>query len=708
MPDEHIFYHNRSNAYRELSEIAKALDDANKCIELQPGYAWGYICKGRVFEKKKELSMAGRIYKEAFKICKQKDPLKRAILGLSKKLKDEGDKLFDNGEYDKAIKFDDALIDLEPNNPHHYRQRSITYRKLGKCQESLQDGNKCIELKQDWDEGYIVKGRAYVKRRSFQSAIKVYETGLQYCVKKDTLNNEIDLLLKGWKKQLGRIFTTQELTDRLIYGYIRAQIDIKVITHDVIQIIAIFHGLYYMAGWMRMTMKEVSLLKVGDKVDYRNKSGKFIYSTVSQKSGDRLRIELDKYGQSSKANFKTEYYRFAVAGSISRRPAYRFRDPAFKIDDHVRINLNLRHQSSGWTDAQIVRLDDKSGQIGVKYKHKLKYYTYWIHGDNEAEIEASTHLTNKWQKEAIKKKTLQDLKQMHFEQHYINKACKLYQKYYGKDYMYNIDQIIEIILRMDNEDRKKRILRKFTTKEITNHLIYGYIHRLDKQNKIPYDLIQMIEIYHGLYYLAGWMRMTIKEVSSLRIGDTVDYRDRFGKFVHAKVFDKFGNKLTMTRSNHKKIEGALSNSETEYYRFAAAGSISNRKSYIYFQKGHRVHINPRLIHPGWKDGKVVEFHKYSGQLKVTYQHENRTYQYWVHRDDQDEIRKTVNGIKKDLEYMGFDQNDINQAFKEYQKYYGENFNIDLMVDIIGNFYNYKFREHKSQKSEILDQQTLPQ
>ena len=82
--------------------------------------------------------------------------------------------------------------------------------------------------------------------------------------------------------------------------------------------------------------------------------------------------------------------------------------------------------------------------------------------------------------------------------------------------------------------KKVRISQIFTTKDITKHLIQGYIH----------EAKDYIGIYHNLCYMAEWMRMMIKEIASLHLGDKVDFRDRNdGRFYFVSIKKKYGDEL---------------------------------------------------------------------------------------------------------------------------------------------------------------------
>ena len=74
-PDNHTLYSNRSAAYKSCGNAQCALDDADKCIELQPQWAKGYVRKGAVFVSQNQLEDAEKVYAEGLKVCTEKQPL---------------------------------------------------------------------------------------------------------------------------------------------------------------------------------------------------------------------------------------------------------------------------------------------------------------------------------------------------------------------------------------------------------------------------------------------------------------------------------------------------------------------------------------------------------------------------------------------------------------------------------------------------------
>ena len=118
---------------------------------------------------------------------------------------------------------------------------------------------------------------------------------------------------------------------------------------------------------------------------------RFVYAEVVEKHGSNLKIHY--VGWSRKwdcySDFRKEIHRFAKAGSISKRPAHRFKD--LRKGDFIDINPSIRHP--GWRVGDIRRIDPKSGQVQVAYEYQDKNLLYWAHLDNKEEIAEFTSKT---------------------------------------------------------------------------------------------------------------------------------------------------------------------------------------------------------------------------------------------------------------------------------------------------------------------------
>ena len=94
--------------------------------------------------------------------------------------KELGAKAFTAKDYDTAIKHFTEAIKENPQDHTLYSNRSASYFNQGKSSSALQDADKCIEIKSDWDKGYQRRAMALQQRGHFDDSIAAYEKGLQY------------------------------------------------------------------------------------------------------------------------------------------------------------------------------------------------------------------------------------------------------------------------------------------------------------------------------------------------------------------------------------------------------------------------------------------------------------------------------------------------------------------------------------------------
>merc|ERR1719454_1678137 len=59
-PDNHVLYSNRAQAFLKLNKVVKALEDADKCIELAPNFVKGYHRKASALHAMGDTESTGK------------------------------------------------------------------------------------------------------------------------------------------------------------------------------------------------------------------------------------------------------------------------------------------------------------------------------------------------------------------------------------------------------------------------------------------------------------------------------------------------------------------------------------------------------------------------------------------------------------------------------------------------------------------------
>ena len=142
----------------------------------------------------------------------------------------------------------------------------------------------------------------------------------------------------------------------------------------------------YLTFQEQTCIQDFSKLKVDDMIDHQDTMGRFLYAKIidMREIGSKFKIHYD--GWSSKWDIWSDYEnfpeKFAIAGSISKRPAHRFKE--LKVGDYVDINPLRTHP--GWKPGKIRSLHKTSGQCHICYKHGDKLLYYWAHLDDAEQI----------------------------------------------------------------------------------------------------------------------------------------------------------------------------------------------------------------------------------------------------------------------------------------------------------------------------------
>lgn len=111
-----------------------------------------------------------------FDFFKNKNPQKGAIFLL------EGNKLFTQGNFKKAIDFQTKAIKFLPDNAeileNAYWSRGKAYHKLNEFEKSISDFNYAIKLNSNYLIAYASRGECYLSIKEWDKAARDFEKGL--------------------------------------------------------------------------------------------------------------------------------------------------------------------------------------------------------------------------------------------------------------------------------------------------------------------------------------------------------------------------------------------------------------------------------------------------------------------------------------------------------------------------------------------------
>jgi tetratricopeptide (TPR) repeat protein len=130
------YYTNRGTAYDSHRDYARAIEDHNEAIRLNPNNPTAYYNRGTAYDNKGDYDLAIRDYSEAIRL---KPDFAFAYIG-------RGVTYASKRDYDRAIEDYDEAIRLNPKVESAFENRGVSHGMEGDDDRAIQDYNEAIRL----------------------------------------------------------------------------------------------------------------------------------------------------------------------------------------------------------------------------------------------------------------------------------------------------------------------------------------------------------------------------------------------------------------------------------------------------------------------------------------------------------------------------------------------------------------------------------
>jgi tetratricopeptide (TPR) repeat protein len=146
---------------------------------------------------------------------------------------DNGKRLFDQQNYNGAIRELDEAIRLDPNLAEAYAYRSWAHGQNNNNTQALKDANRAIQLNSRLALGYFTRGRAYQVKNDNDRAIADYTEAIRHDPQNRSAYNNRSMLYtdkKDLKRAIADLTEVIRIDPKYVNAYLRrsaAYVDIK-------------------------------------------------------------------------------------------------------------------------------------------------------------------------------------------------------------------------------------------------------------------------------------------------------------------------------------------------------------------------------------------------------------------------------------------------------------------------------------------------
>ena len=124
--------------------------------------------------------------------------------------KDKGNQYVQEKQYLEALNCYTKAIELDPNDPILYSNRSAMFYNLNKFDNAILDAEMAIQLRPQYAKAYLRKGNALEAQYKYKEAFDAYELGLKQDPEHSQLIEAKKHVIELIEKQKGNVINEEE------------------------------------------------------------------------------------------------------------------------------------------------------------------------------------------------------------------------------------------------------------------------------------------------------------------------------------------------------------------------------------------------------------------------------------------------------------------------------------------------------------------
>ncbi|DBA05018.1 TPA: hypothetical protein N0F65_000706 [Lagenidium giganteum] len=214
-PSDADCYQARAQTYLRLDENDKAVQDAQRAVELGPARANNYGTYGDALRKVGRFNDSKKAYNAGLQVDLNSARCKNGLVSV---WFEHANDLFMKEKYTEAADSYSEAISLDPTNAAYFYNRSAAFFASEDYRRALEDAETAVRLNPNNADNFVKKGNALLKMDRFQTGMEAYQAGLAL----DATNVDCKTGLVGMPRDNGNSLFTQNKYDEAVTSYARA------------------------------------------------------------------------------------------------------------------------------------------------------------------------------------------------------------------------------------------------------------------------------------------------------------------------------------------------------------------------------------------------------------------------------------------------------------------------------------------------------